>query len=116
MKSHHHKDTTMEVTEDVCESVGVCEVVCDAASDQLEEGEVMELHLSRVPGTVEEPEPAPATANSASVEMHTEHPAAASHSTTHAGTEQSKPRYSYRLAFSRDKCNDALIQTFCHCR
>ncbi|KAM4607577.1 zinc finger protein 511 [Polymixia lowei] len=92
MKSQQEKGTTMEVMEGVCESEGVCEVVCGAVADPLDEGDAMELHVSQGEGTVE----AAHMANSASIEMHSEL-SAASHDTASASSEQQKPRYSYRV-------------------
>uniref|UniRef100_A0A3B4XY34 Zinc finger protein 511 n=2 Tax=Seriola lalandi dorsalis TaxID=1841481 RepID=A0A3B4XY34_SERLL len=87
-KRPQQKDAAMEVVDDVCESEGVCEVMCDVLSDQTEQGESMETHVS-------EKEAAhmaePATAG--------EHAglSAADHGNECASTETLKPRYSYRV-------------------
>lgn len=82
-KRQQQKDASMEVVDDVCESEGVCEVMCDVLSDQAEHGESMETHVSQ--------EEAAHMAESASAEADL---SAAAH-----GTEPLKPRYSYRLVF-----------------
>ncbi|XP_030297337.1 zinc finger protein 511 [Sparus aurata] len=84
-----HKDAAMEVVDDVCESEGVCEVMCDVLSDQPERGESMETHVSR-------DDEAARMAESASAEEHAGLSAAA-HSAGNTGTEPPKPRYSYRV-------------------
>ncbi|XP_071377467.1 zinc finger protein 511 [Centroberyx affinis] len=92
-KSQRQKDAAMEVTEGVCESEGVCEVMCGAVSDQPEEGEAMEPGVCEAAGRAE----AAHMANSASNETHS-HLSAAGHSaSTNTGTEQLKSRYSYRV-------------------
>lgn len=78
----------MEVVEDVCESEGVCEVMCDVPPDEPQHEESMETHVS-----VEE---AALDANSGSVEDYTDFPVAV-HSNTEMSTEPPKPRFSYRL-------------------
>ncbi|XP_076599858.1 zinc finger protein 511 [Chaetodon auriga] len=88
MKREPQKDAAMEVVDDVCESEGVCEVMCDELSDQPEHGESMETHLS-------ENEAARMT-NSASTEEHAGLSAAA-HGAGNMSTEPPKPRYSYRV-------------------
>ncbi|KAM3862937.1 zinc finger protein 511 [Diretmus argenteus] len=71
-QQQQQKDTSMEAMEGVCESEGVCEVMCDTVSDQPAE---REPRVSEAAGTV---------VDSASVEMRSE-------------LEQLKPRYSYRV-------------------
>lgn len=87
-KQQQQKDTTMEVVDDVCESEGVCEVMCDVASDQQEQGESMETHVSE--------EEASQMAKSASAEEHADYSAAV-HSTANTSADPQKPRYSYRV-------------------
>lgn len=74
----------------MCESEGVCEVMCDVLSDQPEHGESMETHVSE--------EEAARMAKSASAEDYADLSAAA-HGTGNTSTEPLKPRYSYRLVF-----------------
>lgn len=88
MKKQQHKDTTMEVVDDVCESEGVCEVMCDVLSDQPEQGEAMVMHVSE--------EEVAHMATSASNGEHADLSAAA-RDTEHTSTESQKPQYSYRL-------------------
>ncbi|KAK5853952.1 hypothetical protein PBY51_015061 [Eleginops maclovinus] len=85
---HQQKDTAMEVVDDVCESEGVCDVICDVLSQQPEEGESMEMHGSE--------EEAACMAKSASTEDHA-YPNAAAHSTANSSSDPLKPRYSYRV-------------------
>lgn len=82
----------MEVVDDVCESEGVCEVMCDVVSVQSEQAESMETHVSE--------EEAAQMAKSASDEdaEHTDY-AVGVHSTADTSAESLKPRYSYRLVF-----------------
>ncbi|XP_031160023.1 zinc finger protein 511 [Sander lucioperca] len=87
MKRQQQKDTAMELVDDVCESEGVGEVMCDVLSNQLEQGESMETHVSE--------EEAARMAKSASTEEHADLSEAA-HSTG-TSTEPLKPRYSYRV-------------------
>lgn len=87
-KRQQQKDTAMEVVDDVCESEGVCEVMCDVRPVQPEHGESMETHVSEG-GMVK----------SASTEEH-EDLSAVAHSAGNTSTEPLKPRYSYRLVFS----------------
>ena len=86
----------MEVVDDVCESEGVCEVMCDVLSDQPERGESMETHVSG-------DDKAARMAESASAEEHADLSAAAP-SAGNTGTEPPKPRYSYRLVFKEVCC------------
>ncbi|XP_029305584.1 zinc finger protein 511 [Cottoperca gobio] len=88
MKKQQQRDTTMEVVDDVCESEGACEVMCDVLSHQPEQGESMETHVSE--------EEATCMAKSASTEGHADLSAAA-HSTENPSSEALKPRYSYRV-------------------
>ncbi|KAG8000077.1 hypothetical protein GBF38_002220 [Nibea albiflora] len=81
------KDTAMEVVDDVCESEGVCEVMCDVLSNQLEHGESMETHVSQEEARM---------AKSDSTEEHADL-TAASHGAGNTSTEPTKPRYSYRV-------------------
>lgn len=90
MKKQQHKDTAMEVVDDVCESEGVCEVLCHVPSDQPEEEESMEMHVSE--------EEVAHMAKSASTGEHADLSAAA-HGTVYSSTESQKPRYSYRLVW-----------------
>ncbi|KAM7408810.1 hypothetical protein PAMA_002503 [Pampus argenteus] len=82
-KRQQQKDTTMEVVDDVCESEGVCEVMCNVVSDQPEQEESMETHVFE--------KEAAQTAKSASDEEHIDH------STANTSAEPLKPRYSYRV-------------------
>lgn len=84
-KRQQQKDTAMEVVDDVCESEGVCEVMCDVRPVQPEHGESMETHVSEG-GMVK----------SASTEEH-EDLSAVAHSAGNTSTEPLKPRYSYRI-------------------
>lgn len=84
-KGQQQRDTAMEVADSVCESEGVCEVLCD---DQPEHGESMETHTFE--------EEAALMAESVSSEENTEL-SAASHSAENSGSEPLKPRYSYRV-------------------
>lgn len=45
-RQHQPKDADMEVVADACESEGVCEVICSGMSNQTENGESTEMHLS----------------------------------------------------------------------
>ncbi|XP_034041195.1 zinc finger protein 511 [Thalassophryne amazonica] len=81
------RDTAMEVTDDVCESEDIYEVVCDVASTQQEE-ESMET-------PVPEDEAAPLN-ESASAEQHSD-VSPAVHSTASSAATPLKPRYSYRV-------------------
>ncbi|XP_023145361.1 zinc finger protein 511 [Amphiprion ocellaris] len=45
-KTQQQKDAAMEVVDDVCESEGVCDVMCNVLSDQPEHEESMETHAS----------------------------------------------------------------------
>lgn len=84
-KRQQQKDTAMEVVEDVCESEGACEVMCDVLSNQPEYGESMETHVSE-----------DEAAKSASIAEHTDLFVAAS-DPGNTSTEPPKPRYSYRV-------------------
>lgn len=97
-KRQQQKDSAMEVVDDVCESEGVCEVMCDGLSDQPVHGESMETHVSE--------EEAARMAKSASTEEHADLCATA-HGSGNTRTEPLKPRYSYRLVF-RQVCCKAL--------
>lgn len=77
----------MEVVDDVCESEGLCEVMCDALSGQPQH-ESMETHVS-------EEEPAH-LANSAPSLEDAQLPGAA-----HSDVNAQKPRFSYRLVLSQ---------------
>lgn len=90
MKRQQQKDMAMEVVDDVCESEGVCEVMCDVVSDHPERGESMETRVSE--------EEAAQMAKSAFAEEHADYSAAV-HSTANTSGESLKPRYSYRLVF-----------------
>lgn len=78
----------MEAVEDVCESEGVCEVMCYVPSDEPQHEESMETHVSAEEATLH--------ANSGSVEEYTDFPGAVD-SNTEMSTEPPKPRFSYRL-------------------
>lgn len=91
-KRQPQKDTAMEVVDDVCESEGVCEVMCDVPSDQPEQGESMETHVSE--------EELDRMAKSVSAEEPVDLSAAA-HSTENTSTEPLKPRYTYRLVLNK---------------
>ncbi|KAK2921932.1 zinc finger protein 511 isoform X1 [Channa argus] len=82
IKKQKQKDTSMEVVDDVCKSEGLCEVMCDELSDQHEQWESTEMHVS-------EEEAAP-MAKSASVGDHADFTAAHT-------TEPLQARYSYRV-------------------
>ncbi|XP_028279232.1 zinc finger protein 511 [Parambassis ranga] len=71
IKKQQQKDAAMEVVDDVCESEGVCVVVCNVMSDQPQQAESMETHVSD-----EE---------------------AAQQGSEHSSTAPSKPQYSYRV-------------------
>lgn len=103
MKRQQPKDAAMEVVDDVCESEGVCEVMCDELSDQPEHRESMEMHVSK--------NEAARMANSASTEEHADLSAAV-HSSGNTSAEPLKPRYSYRLVF-KEVCCKALNITGC---
>ncbi|XP_033956173.1 zinc finger protein 511 [Pseudochaenichthys georgianus] len=87
-KKQPQKDTTMDVVDDVCESEGVCEVMCDGLSHQPEQEESMETHGSE--------EEAARMAKSASTEEHADLNAAAP-STESSSSDPLEPRYSYRV-------------------
>lgn len=63
----------MEVVDDVCESEGTCLVACNMMTDQPQQAESMETHVSD-----EE---------------------AAQQGSEHSSTAPSKPQYSYRCVF-----------------
>lgn len=92
MKRQQQKDTAMEVVDDVCESEGVCEVMCDVLSDQPERGESMET-------LVGEEEAAPMARPASGVGC--ADLSAAAHS-----AERPTPHYSYRLVLT--SCEKAL--------
>lgn len=78
------RDTGMEVVDDVCESEDLCEVLCDALSDQAEH-ESMETHVS-------EEDPARLATSAPSMkDLHLCDAAA------HSDVSTQKPRYSYRV-------------------
>ncbi|XP_071336869.1 zinc finger protein 511 [Trachinotus anak] len=87
-KRPQQKDTAMEVVDDVCESEGVCEVMCDVLSEQTEQGESMETHVSE--------EEAARMAEPAATRENAGLPAAV-HSNECTSTTSPKPRYSYRV-------------------
>lgn len=82
-KPQQQRDTGMEVVDDVCESEGLCEVMCDALSNQLEH-ESMETHVS---------EEDPARLVNSAPSLEDAHPSGA----THSDVNMQKPRFSYRL-------------------
>ncbi|KAM9364152.1 zinc finger protein 511 [Pholidichthys leucotaenia] len=79
------KDTAMEVVDDVCKSEGVCEAVCNDLSDQHEQGESMETHVS-------EEEAAPVEESSSMPEL-----SAPAQGSENSGSMPLKPQYSYRV-------------------
>lgn len=91
----------MEVADDVCESEGVCEVMCDVLSDRTEQGESMETHASG--------EEAAHIAEPISSGEHARLSAAAPNSEC-AGTTTVKPRYSYRSVL---KCIQVYQEALC---
>lgn len=94
-KKQQQKDTSMEVVDDVCESEGLFEVMCDVLSDQPEHGESMETHVSE--------EEAAHRASSAPTEEYMDLPGAA-HADGNTSIEPPKARYSYRLVFKQVSC------------
>lgn len=82
MKRQQEKDTSMEVVEDVCESEGVCEVMCNDLSDQPGQGESMEMHVSE---------------EEAAKSVSTGGLPAAAQSAENTSTMPLKPQYSYRV-------------------
>nr|XP_046258662.1 zinc finger protein 511 [Scatophagus argus] len=86
-RRQQQKDTAMEVVDDVCESEGVCEVMCGVLSDQPEHRESMETHVSE--------DEAVHMAKSVS-EEHAD-PSAAVHGVGNTSIEPPKPRFSYRV-------------------
>ncbi|KAA8583859.1 zinc finger protein 511 [Etheostoma spectabile] len=91
MKRQQQKDTAMELVDDVCESEGVSEVMCDVPSNELEQGESMETHVSE--------EEAARMAKSASTEEHPDLSEVA-YGMGSTSMEPLKPRYSYRVPTS----------------
>ena len=89
----------MEEVGDVCESEGVCEVMCDLLSEQPEPGESMET-------VVEE---AAAHMTKAATAGEDAGLSAAGHSKECPNTETLKPQYSYRLVLQEN------IQTGLRC-
>ncbi|XP_070697294.1 zinc finger protein 511 isoform X2 [Pempheris klunzingeri] len=87
-RRQQQKDSAMEAADDVCESEGVCEVMCDVPSNQPEHGESMETHVSE--------EEADRTFKSALTEEDADLSAVA-HDTRNTSTDPPKPRYSYRV-------------------
>lgn len=75
----------MEVVDDVCESEGVCEVMCNVLSDQPEQGESMEMHET-------EEEAAKMSKSASTEDLST--PAQDPDSTRNAPP---RPQYTYRL-------------------
>ncbi|XP_068183384.1 zinc finger protein 511 isoform X2 [Antennarius striatus] len=80
-KKPQQNGTAMEVVDEVCETEGVCDVVSNVVSEQMEFEESMEIHRSE--------EEVVCIAESAS--------ATEAHSTGNLSTEPQKPRYSYRV-------------------
>lgn len=99
-KKQQQKDASMEAVDDVCESEGLCEVMCDVLSDQPEHGESMETHVSE--------EEAVRSANSAPTEEYTDLPGAA-HGDGNTSIEPPKARYSYRLVFKQVTCKAQAV-------
>lgn len=85
----------MEVVDDVCESEGLCEAMCDALSDQPEH-ESMETHISEEDPTL--------SVNSAP-SLEDAHPSGA----THSDVNTQKPRFSYRLVLRPFGCNQTYF-------
>lgn len=98
-KRQQQKDTAMEVADDVCQSEGLCDVMCDALSNQPEHEESMETHVS-------EEEPA-STANSAPAPEDAHLSGA-----THSDANPPKPRYSYRLVRRQVACKHWIFSGF----
>lgn len=73
----------MEVVDDVCESEGLCEVMCEALSDQPEH-ESMETNVSNE---------GPSQLVNSAPSLEDAHPSGAAHSELNTP----KPRFSYRL-------------------
>ncbi|XP_030603502.1 zinc finger protein 511 isoform X2 [Archocentrus centrarchus] len=84
-KGRQEKDTDMEVVDDVCESEGVCEVMCNSLSNKPEHGESMETHECE--------DDAIRSAATAS----TEDAPAAAQGTEDMSTAPQKLQYSYRI-------------------
>ncbi|XP_069574026.1 zinc finger protein 511 [Brachyistius frenatus] len=84
-QQQQQQDSAMEVVDDVCESEGVCEVLCNVLSDQPEQGESME--------TLRSEEEAAGMEKSAS----TEDPSAAAQGEEYTKPAPQKPQYSYRV-------------------
>ncbi|KAM6956834.1 zinc finger protein 511 [Aplochiton taeniatus] len=99
-KDHQQRDTSIEEMEAVCESPSVSAVVSNTMPDPPEEGESMELHLSKYPETMilHASNHGLPTVDSVPIEMYTEHSAASS-GTMHTNTSQ-KPRFSNRVPAS----------------
>lgn len=85
----------MEMVDDVCESEGVCEVMCNSPSDEPEGGESMETHECEEKAS-------------------TEDVLAAAQDTEGTSTVPRKPQYSYRLAFKSVcvKTKSAIFKMF----
>ncbi|CAJ1067554.1 zinc finger protein 511 [Xyrichtys novacula] len=81
-KRQQQTDTAMEVADSVCESEGVCEVMCDVPPDQPESMETRVFEGE--------------AAHTAESEGHTDL-SATGHSTENTNSEAVKPRYSYRV-------------------
>uniref|UniRef100_A0A665UIL4 Zinc finger protein 511 n=1 Tax=Echeneis naucrates TaxID=173247 RepID=A0A665UIL4_ECHNA len=79
------KDTAMEAVNDVCESEGMCEVMCDVLTHQTEQRESMEMHVSE--------EEAVHMAESGTAGEQADISAAIEC----ASTRTQKPRYTYRV-------------------
>lgn len=77
-KTKEQKDAAMEMVDDVCESEGVCEVMCNSPSDEPEGGESMETHECEEKAS-------------------TEDVLAAAQDTEGTSTVPRKPQYSYRI-------------------
>ncbi|XP_047459921.1 zinc finger protein 511 [Mugil cephalus] len=84
-RQQQQKDAAMEVVDDVCESEGVCEVMCNVLSDQLDHGESMETHES-------EEEVAKMSKSASKEDL-----SAAAQDTDSAKNATPRPQYSYRI-------------------
>ncbi|XP_022060973.1 zinc finger protein 511 isoform X2 [Acanthochromis polyacanthus] len=82
-KTQQQKDATMEVVDDVCESEGVCEVMCNMLSDQPEHEESMETHVSEE--------------EAAGMAKPTKDLPAAAQGSDSTSSAPAKPQYSYRV-------------------
>lgn len=94
-RPQQQRDTGMEVVDDVCESEGLCEVMCDALNDQPEH-ESMETHI---------PEEDSALLVTSAPSLGDAHPSGA----TRSDVNTQKPRFSYRLVLRPVGYNQTFI-------